>query len=123
MGNAFSQFSTQNFQYLDLRNNSLTYISQGMFLGNTDNTADTSLIYLDLSENLIGFDGQVDDTLPANSFNHATKLRYLSLASNYIQELKPHIFDKLVDLRYLDLSGNSIYYMNVNLFSSLPSLV
>lgn len=54
-----STFNTVNFQYLDLKNNSLTELRADMFKGTRISynpyTYYTSLIYLDLSDNMIGY--------------------------------------------------------------------
>ena len=80
----------------------------------------TSLVYLDLSDNKIGYD---TNTIPANTFTYTISLRYLNLSDNSLQTLPNGIFSGMTELRYLDLSKNNIYYMNVNLFATMPSLV
>ncbi|CAH0764155.1 unnamed protein product [Diatraea saccharalis] len=126
------QWSYNKLQTLNLSNNELVYISDGIFDGFSQ------LKILDLSHNVI-------DYLEAGSFEglrnlstllisdnrlseinrslfRFTKLNVLDLSRNRLQHIKASDFDKLQELTYLDLSDNTILSIENTVFYNMPSL-
>jgi hypothetical protein len=79
------------------------------------NSINSSLVYLDLSEN------SIEGTLPPDLMQLA-ELRYVNLASNILGGRIPGYFDHLTKLNHLDLSANALEGSIPSTFTALVGL-
>uniref|UniRef100_A0A4P6DCT4 Putative membrane glycoprotein lig-1 panstrongylus lignarius n=1 Tax=Rhodnius prolixus TaxID=13249 RepID=A0A4P6DCT4_RHOPR len=74
------------------------------------------LYHIDLSDC-----GLID--LSDSAFINMYNLARVNMSNNYLQHLKPHLFEALTHLSVLDLSNNRLHYLNNKLFSTNKKLI
>lgn len=96
--------------YLDLRNNTLSYIEPGTL------SATSRLVYLDLGSNNL-------TEIPKGTFGESRSLIKLRLGNNpYLSMVNEEAFMGLTSLRELELERNALSTLQVGALSQLPSL-
>lgn len=96
--------------YLDLRNNTLSYIEPGTL------SATSRLVYLDLGSNNL-------TEIPKGTFGESRSLIKLRLGNNpYLSMVNEEAFLGLTSLRELELERNALSTLQVGALSQLPSL-
>ncbi|KAF7653928.1 hypothetical protein LDENG_00077090 [Lucifuga dentata] len=96
--------------YLDLRNNSLSYIEPGTL------STSSRLVFLDLGSNNL-------TEIPKGTFGESRSLIKLRLGNNpYLSMVSEDAFLGLTSLRELELERNALSTLKVGALSQLPSL-
>lgn len=96
--------------YLDLRNNTLSYIEPGTL------STTSRLVYLDLGSNNL-------TEIPKGTFGESRSLIKLRLGNNpYLSMVNEEAFMGLTSLRELELERNALSTLQVGALSQLPSL-
>lgn len=97
--------TVSNFTRIDVSNNSLTEIKNGVFIN-------LNFLAVDLSLNYI-------DSIETQAFDNMTELRYLRLDFNYINRWDPHWFKNTPNLHQLSVTNNYLTEIPENAFQNI----